>query len=182
MERSAIFMVRWLYIVALPSWCELRNKNLMASFLLGHSIMFQRWKFTCYVIHSHFISSLPSHELIPRKQEKNWGLRFQFLLHEKDIRSRHIHFTGTLEIIVCSREVISLGTVWWLMKPEDQVPLSAVLSSAHQEVGWAVLYMDFTCRRHALEQWYITVLAPGTYSVEDNFSMNQRLGGLFLDD
>lgn len=29
------------------------------------------------------------------------------------------------------------------MKPEDQVPLSAVLSSAHQEVGWAVLYMDY---------------------------------------
>ena len=143
MERSAIFMMRWLYTVSLPSWCELRNKNLTASFLLGHSIMSHRWKFTCYVIHSHFIIPLPSHELIPRKQgKKNQGLRFQFLLHEKDIRSRHIHFIGTLEIIVCSREVISLGAVWWLMKPEDQVPLSAVLSSAHQEDDWAVLYMD----------------------------------------
>ena len=111
MERSAIFMMRWLYTVSLPSWCELRNKNLTASFLLGHSIMSHRWKFTCYVVHSHFIIPLPSHELIPRKQgKKNQGLRFQFLLHEKDIRSRHIHFIGTLEIIVHSPAV---ENCWW---------------------------------------------------------------------
>lgn len=47
---------------------------------------------------------------------------------------------------------------------------------------WLGSTLHGPCRRHALEQWYITILAPRTYSVEDNFSMNQRLGGWFLDD
>ena len=180
MERSAIFMVRWLYIVSLPGWCGLKNRNLLVSFLLGHSIMSQRPEFTCYVIHSHVIISLPSHELIPRKQGKKSRTKIPVLSPWKRYKVQAYSFYWDFRNnSMLKGSDFSLSCV---MAHETRSVSSFCCVELCPLGSWLGSMLHGLCRRHALEQWYVTVLAPGTYSVEDNFSMNQRLGGWFLDE
>lgn len=178
--REVLFLWWDDYTVSLLGWCGLRNKNLLASFLLGHSILSQRWEFTCYVIHSHFIISLLSHELIPRKQEKKSRTKIPvpspWKRHKVQAYSFHWDFRNNSML---KGSDFSLSCV---MAHETRSVSSFCCVGLCPLGSWLGSMLHGLCRRHALEQWHITVLAPGTYSVEDNFSMNQRLGGWFLDD